>query len=62
MSTYVATHLGQHCNARVEKVVLITPGPPRVFGADAVWLENAQHATTRASDLSAMLYGISKSA
>jgi pimeloyl-ACP methyl ester carboxylesterase len=46
MSTYVAMHLGQHWSARVEKVVLITPGPPRGFGADAAWLESAQ-ATTR---------------
>ncbi|HTU60099.1 MAG TPA: alpha/beta hydrolase, partial [Polyangiales bacterium] len=46
MSTYVALHLGQHANTRVERVVLITPGPRRGFGADAAWLENAQ-ANTR---------------
>jgi pimeloyl-ACP methyl ester carboxylesterase len=30
MSTYVAMHLGQHAAQRVERVVLITPGPPAV--------------------------------
>lgn len=42
MSTYVAMHLGQHSTDRVERVVLITPGPPRGFGADSAWLENAK--------------------
>jgi len=46
MSTYVALHLGQHSSTRVERVVLITPGPPRGFGADTAWLETAQ-ANTR---------------
>jgi 3-oxoadipate enol-lactonase len=45
MSTYVAMHLGQHWNARVERVILITPGPPRGFGADEAWLDNAQAST-----------------
>jgi 3-oxoadipate enol-lactonase len=45
MSTYVAMHLGQHAVDRVERVVLITPGPPRGFGADDAWLENAQAVT-----------------
>lgn len=45
MSTYVALHLGQHAKARVERVILITPGPPRGFGADAAWLEHAQAST-----------------
>jgi pimeloyl-ACP methyl ester carboxylesterase len=49
MSTYVALHLGQHWSTRVERVVLITPGPPRGFGADAAWIENAQ-ANTRDSE------------
>ena len=42
MSTYVAMHLGQHAPERVERVVLITPGPPRGFGADQAWLDQAQ--------------------
>jgi pimeloyl-ACP methyl ester carboxylesterase len=42
MSTYVAMHLGQHAVERVERVVLITPGPPRGFGADEAWLREAQ--------------------
>ena len=46
MSTYVALHIGQHSKLRVDRVVLITPGPPRGFGADAAWLEDAQ-ANTR---------------
>jgi 3-oxoadipate enol-lactonase len=45
MSTYVAMHLGQHAAERVERVVLITPGPPRGFGADDAWLANAQAST-----------------
>jgi pimeloyl-ACP methyl ester carboxylesterase len=46
MSTYVAMHLGQHAAERIERVLLITPGPPRGFGADDAWLANAQ-ANTR---------------
>jgi len=42
MSTYVALHLGQHAAERIERVVVITPGPPRGFGADAAWLAQAQ--------------------
>jgi pimeloyl-ACP methyl ester carboxylesterase len=45
MSTYVAMHLGQHAPERVERVVLITPGPPRGFGADEAWLAGAQAST-----------------
>jgi pimeloyl-ACP methyl ester carboxylesterase len=44
MSTYVAMHLAQHAADRVERVVLITPGPPRSFGADAAWLEHSMAA------------------
>ncbi len=44
MSTYMAMHLGQHAADRVQRVVLITPGPPRGFGADAAWLESSQAA------------------
>ena len=46
MSTYVAMHLGQHAEGRIERIVLVTPGPRRGFGVDAAWLEDAQ-ATTR---------------
>ena len=46
MSTYAAMHLGQHAGERVERAVLITPGPPRGFGADDAWLSDAQ-ANTR---------------
>jgi 3-oxoadipate enol-lactonase len=46
MSTYVAMHLGQTATERVERVVLVTPGPPRGFGVDAAWLEQAE-ANTR---------------
>ena len=42
MSTYVALHLAQHAVERVERVVVITPGPRRGFGADPAWLEQAQ--------------------
>ena len=42
MSTYVAMHLAQHQSDRIERVVLITPGAPRGFGADDAWLEGAQ--------------------
>jgi pimeloyl-ACP methyl ester carboxylesterase len=42
MSTYVAMHLGQHAPERVERIVLITPGAPRGFGADEAWLRDAQ--------------------
>jgi pimeloyl-ACP methyl ester carboxylesterase len=45
MSTYVAMHLGQHAPECVERVVLITPGPPGGFGADDAWLANAQAST-----------------
>jgi 3-oxoadipate enol-lactonase len=45
MSTYVAMHLGQHAPARIERIVLITPGPPRGFGADDAWLEHARAQT-----------------
>jgi len=42
MSTYVAMHLAQHHRERIERVVLVTPPPPRGFGADAAWLESAE--------------------
>lgn len=42
MSTYVGMHLGQHAPERIERLVLITPGPPRSFGADDAWLAQAQ--------------------
>lgn len=42
MSTYAAMHLGQHAQGRTERVVLITPGPRRGFGADQAWLDQAQ--------------------
>ena len=42
MSTYVAMHLGQCASDRLERIVLITPGPPRGFGADDAWLDNAR--------------------
>ena len=45
MSTYVAMHLGQHAPGRLERIVLITPGPPRGFGANDAWLHDAQSNT-----------------
>lgn len=39
MSTLVALHLAQHHSDRVERTVLITPPPPRGFGADEARLE-----------------------
>lgn len=42
MSTYVAMQLAQHAADRIDKVVLLTPGPRRGFGADRAWLEDAQ--------------------
>jgi pimeloyl-ACP methyl ester carboxylesterase len=45
MSTYVAMHLAQHTDERVERAVLITPGPRHGFGADSAWLDNAQAVT-----------------
>jgi pimeloyl-ACP methyl ester carboxylesterase len=44
MSTYVGMHLGQHAPDRIERMVLVTPGPPRGFGADDAWLASAQAA------------------
>lgn len=38
MSTYVAIALGQHHADRVERVVLVTPPPPRGFGVDEAGL------------------------
>ncbi len=34
MSAYVAVSLGQHHSDRVERIVLLTPPPPRGFGVD----------------------------
>ncbi|MDB4986061.1 MAG: hypothetical protein JWN04_1239 [Myxococcaceae bacterium] len=42
MSTLVAIHLAQSAPERVERLVLITPAPPRGFGAQDAWLEEAQ--------------------
>ncbi|MEZ4409302.1 MAG: alpha/beta hydrolase [Polyangiales bacterium] len=42
MSTYAAMRLGQTHADRVERAVLVTPGPPRGFGADAQWLAQAE--------------------
>ncbi len=42
MSTYAAMQLGQTRPERIEKLVLVTPGPPRGFGADDAWLAQAQ--------------------
>jgi 3-oxoadipate enol-lactonase len=43
MSTLVALHLAQHHADRIERAVVLTPAPPRGFGAD-----DAQLAATRA--------------
>lgn len=45
MSTYVALHLAQHADSRIERCVLLTPGPLRGFGVDDAWLEQAQSST-----------------
>jgi pimeloyl-ACP methyl ester carboxylesterase len=39
MSTLAALHLAQHHAGRVERVVLVTPPPPRGFGYDDATLE-----------------------
>jgi pimeloyl-ACP methyl ester carboxylesterase len=39
MSTLVALHLAQSMASRVDRVVLLTPPPPRGFGADDAQLE-----------------------
>ncbi|MEO8698752.1 MAG: alpha/beta hydrolase [Kofleriaceae bacterium] len=45
MSSYVAMHLAQHAVDRIERIVLVTPAPPRGFGADAAWLASSQEST-----------------
>lgn len=42
MSSLVAMHLGQRATDRVERLVLVTPPPPRGFGADDAWIETSQ--------------------
>jgi pimeloyl-ACP methyl ester carboxylesterase len=42
MSTLIALHLAQRHADRVERAVLITPPPPRGFGADDAMLEGAR--------------------
>jgi pimeloyl-ACP methyl ester carboxylesterase len=39
MSALIALHLSQHCADRVERAVLVTPPPPRGFGADEERME-----------------------
>lgn len=39
MTTLVALHLAQHLPDRVDRVVLLTPPPPRGFGVDEATLE-----------------------
>lgn len=41
MSTLITMHLAQRC-ARLARIVLITPPPPRGFGADDAWLRESQ--------------------
>lgn len=42
MSTLIAAHLAQHHPNRIERVVLITPPPPRGFGGDEAAIEGAR--------------------
>jgi pimeloyl-ACP methyl ester carboxylesterase len=49
MSTLVALHLAQSHAARVSRAVLLTPAPPRAFGADAETLGKMQ-AVARGAD------------
>jgi pimeloyl-ACP methyl ester carboxylesterase len=49
MSTLVAVHLAQRHASRVRRAVLLTPPPPKGFGADEATLENGR-ALARADD------------
>jgi pimeloyl-ACP methyl ester carboxylesterase len=42
MSSYIAMHLAQHAADRVERIVLLTPPPPRGFGMDDASLAASQ--------------------
>ena len=49
MSTLVALHLAQHLPDRVDRAVLLTPPPPRGFGADGATID-AMQALARGDD------------
>ncbi len=54
MSTLVALHVAQSHPARIRRVVLLTPPPPRGFGVDDAWLEATQRTVRDDSARAAM--------